>query len=259
VTVRRRAVWPSRLSTAAAASVETAAAKVARDDLPSIAPAGSKHPPARLDRKQPHQARLPPPPQHAIGPVQTVGMRPGLDESRAVPAPARPKVKVITVAPNPLYSEVWLDGTRVLKVDVGKTTFEVPWDREHLVEVRNDACCEPMPFRLGPESPKIDGDRLIARLVRKPAKLRVVLIPPPLTPAQMDYVVFPERPGATHTPFTQGEELWISFDATGEAGEPVPGKSLLVSVYLDGKKLPLRQRVDLKPGENKSLEIRLPE
>jgi hypothetical protein len=97
------------------------------------------------------------------------------------------------------------------------------------------------------------------RFIRKPAKLRVVLIPPPHTPPQMDYVVLPERPGATHTPFTQGEELLISFDATGEAGEPSPGKSLLVSVYLDGKKVPVRQRVDLKPGENKPLEIRLPE
>jgi len=59
--------------------------------------------------------------------------------------------------------------------------------------------------------------------------------------------------------YEQGEELLISFDATGEAGEPVLGKSSLVSVYLDGEKLPLRQRVDLKPGENKPLEIRLPD
>jgi tRNA A-37 threonylcarbamoyl transferase component Bud32 len=196
---------------------------------------------------------LPPP----TGPGQTVvGMRPGSDEPRTV---AKPKVKVMTVASNPIYSEVWLDGTLALKVDVGKTTFPVPWDREHLVEVRNDACCEPMSFRVGPESPKVNDDRLIAQLVRKPAKLRVVLTPPPHTPPQMDYVVLPAGPGATHTPFTQGEELLISFDATGEAGEPVMGKSLMVSVYLDGKMLPLKQRVDLKPGENKPVEIRLPE
>jgi tRNA A-37 threonylcarbamoyl transferase component Bud32 len=164
---------------------------------------------------------------------------------------SRPKVKVFTVAPNPLGAEVWLDGRKVLKVDIGRNTLEIPWDREHVVEVRNDSCCDPVEFRVGPDIPRQE-DRLIAQLPRKPAKLRVLLTPPPLTPPHMDYVTLPERPGSTHTPFTAGEELLISFDASGETR-----KVLLVSVWLEGKTVPVRKRVEISAGQNIPLEIPL--
>jgi hypothetical protein len=256
------ALGGKRVEKAKQAVVEKAKQAAAARD-PSKAgtptPAGGKRPP-RTDKKQPPktQARnapaTPSPRPIPSVPTAVATIRPDQDEARSpLPALARPKVKTFTVAPDPLGSEVWLDGRRVLKVDIGKRTFEVPWDREHLVEVRNDACCDPMPFRVGPDSPKVQDDRLIAPLLRKPAKLRVVLAPPPHVPVQMDYVVL-DRPGAAHTPFAPGEELFISFDATSKLG-----KSLLISVYLDGKTVPVRQKVDLKPGENKALEVRLPE
>jgi hypothetical protein len=193
---------------------------------------------------------LPKPPSTARTPsveaMRTEDTRPG--------GPQRGRVKTFTVAPIPLGSEVWLDGKKVFTVDIGRNTIDVPWDREHLVEVRNDSCCEPMPFRLGPDLPPQE-DRLVAPLRRKAARLRVKLTPAPLTPTHMDYVVLPERPGSTHTPFSANEELFISFDATGEVG-----KSLLVSVYRDGKDvLPIRKVVQIKPGQNISVEIPLVE
>jgi eukaryotic-like serine/threonine-protein kinase len=238
-----------------------AAAKEVAKTPPPPASAAVKHPAAGRPGKQlaaKTLGRAPPPlpprPTPSV-PTAVVAMRPGQEEPHSPTAAlARPKFKTFTVAPDPLYSEVWLDGKRVLKVDVGKTTFEVPWDREHLVEVRNDSCCELMPFRVGPDAPKYPDDLLIAQLERKPAKFKVTLTPPPHSPPQMDYVVLPERPGAAHTPFSPSESMLVSFDAASKLG-----KTLLISVYLDGQTVPVRQKVDLKPGVNKDVEIRLPE
>jgi eukaryotic-like serine/threonine-protein kinase len=184
--------------------------------------------------------------------TRSPSMRQG--DSRALAMADRPTIKTFALAPNPLGSEVWLDGKMVRKaVDLGRNTLDVPMDREHVIEFRNDTCCNPYVFHVGPNAPRILGDRLIGPMARKPARLRVTLDPPPLTQPDMDYVVLPAGPGATHVPFKTGEEVSIFFDSQGEMR-----KKLLVTVYLEGRKVPVTREVEIAPGQDKNVPVHIP-
>jgi hypothetical protein len=145
---------------------------------------------------------------------------------------------------------VYLDGEKQFAFDVGKDKLTVPWDRPHTIEFRGN-CCEPEQFEVGPGLPQPPGDRLVKVLTVKLGTLRV-LAAPARTDTHIIVTEVPESPAGLRAQLTPGEELPIPFDAKGELR-----KTLEVSVYVEGRALPVKKTVEIKPGQKKILEVPL--
>jgi tRNA A-37 threonylcarbamoyl transferase component Bud32 len=241
---------PAPIAVLGGPRVEQARAAAARPAATAPAAAGQARHTKKDPAPQPKVAGRPAPPKPPITrPVTSEAMH---QEDRS--AATKPKVKVYNLAPTPQYVDVYLDGQKAMTFDVGHSTLPVPLDgREHIVEFRND-CCDPYPIPVGPNRPHYAGDTLIARLKPKIARVRVTVTPIQSTPPQVEIVEQPETPTSTHLPGIVGEEYPIPFDANGSFR-----KELQISVYVDGRTVPARKTVEIRPGDSKKVEIQLGE
>jgi hypothetical protein len=241
--------------------------KVARQDIPAV-PAGTK-----LVQTHKAQGPTPAPSRSTSQPKQSNPATPAESEKKAsrggevqrremvretVPrpaaighsaSPAAPVKRTFTLAPSPKKVEVFLDGVKQFDLDIGRETIDIPWDRMHVLELRNDHCCQPWTAELGPDKPNAWGDnKIIALLERKLGALTVTVRPP--QPDAKIAVLEPDNPNAKLMSVRAGEEVMISFDPRGELR-----KSLEISVFV-GSRI-VKKVVDIGAGERMPVSIAL--
>jgi hypothetical protein len=154
----------------------------------------------------------------------------------------------------PANVSVWLDGVKQFDYDVDHRRLLVRWEGVHVVEFRNDECCEKFWTEIGPHktSKFVDGDRIIGVLARKPGFLTVKMPPVPAD-ALIEVRELDDSPRAMKpVPAKNGETVTIPFDATGELR-----KRVQVSVYLGDKTVKKSDVVVIAPGEKRSVSVPL--
>ena len=93
--------------------------------------------------------------------------------------------RTFTLGPTPQNVDVYLDGKRQFAYDPDHTTIAVPWNGDHVLELRSPSgCCFVERVEIGPNHP-LPPDAIIARRLKwRPAHL-LVTTEPALTTARV--------------------------------------------------------------------------
>jgi serine/threonine-protein kinase len=163
-----------------------------------------------------------------------------------------PPTITLTLGFTPARVEVWMDGTKAFDYGPQQNRIEIPWNKPHRLEFRNDSCCNRKEVVVGPQLFRPPGDHLFVNLDPKPARLAVTLDPP--------------LPGATLLIREVNESKAKPWRARAQAGEKIPvpfdagdemRKSLEVVVF-KGDKTTTNQ-VTITAGETRPVTIHVDE
>jgi len=163
-----------------------------------------------------------------------------------------PPTITLTLGFTPARVEVWMDGKKSFDYGPQQNRIEIPWNKPHRLEFRNDSCCNRKEVMVGPQLFRPPGDHLFVNLDPKPARLTVTLDPP--------------VPGATLLIREVNEAKAKPWRARAQAGEKIPvpfdageemRKSLEVVVF-KGDKTTTNQ-VTITAGETRPLTIHVDE
>jgi eukaryotic-like serine/threonine-protein kinase len=158
----------------------------------------------------------------------------------------------LTLGFTPARVEVWMDGKKAFDYGPEQNRIEIPWNKPHRLEFRNDSCCNRKEVVVGPQLFRPPGDHLFVNLDPKPARLAVTLEPP--------------VPGATFLIREVNESKAKPWRAHAQAGENIPvpfdagdemRKSLEVVVF-KGDKTTTKQ-VTITAGETRPVTIHVDE
>jgi tRNA A-37 threonylcarbamoyl transferase component Bud32 len=158
----------------------------------------------------------------------------------------------LTLGFTPSRVEVWMDGKKAFDYGPQQNRIEIPWDKPHRLEFRNDTCCNRKEVVVGPQLFRPPGDHLFVNLDPKPARLAVILDPP--------------VPGATLLIREVNESKIKPWRARAQAGEKIPvpfdagddmRKSLEVVVFRGDKTT--TNQVTITAGEMRPLTIHMDE
>jgi hypothetical protein len=158
----------------------------------------------------------------------------------------------LTLGFTPARVEVWMDGKKAFDYGPQQNRIEIPWNKAHRLEFRNDSCCNRKEVVVGPQLFRPPGDHLFVNLDPKPARLAVTLDPP--------------LPGATLLIREVNESKTKPWRARAQAGEKIPvpfdagdemRKSLEVVVF-KGDKTTTNQ-VTITAGETRPVTIHVDE
>jgi serine/threonine-protein kinase len=220
----------------AAVTVASAPTRPAAAPAPPVVPA---RPPAQ----QPTPA---PAPEHHAPPPHPARAR---AEARPATVAAHPvSMRTFTLGPTPQNVDVYLDGTRLFAYDPAHTTVSIPWNADHVLELRSPSgCCFVERVDIGPDHP-LPPDAIIARRLKwRPAHL-IVTTDPPAASARV-LVRDPNRQvgaSAAHP----GEEIDVPFFVDDE-----PSKD--VEVAVDAGDAFATEKVRVRAGQKLSHVVKL--
>jgi hypothetical protein len=173
------------------------------------------------------------------------------ESSRLAAAENQQRV-MLTLGPHPPKVEVWMDGQKRFDFGPQQDRIAVPWDGPHILEFRNDTCCNRKEVTVGPQAYRPPGDHLYVNLDPKPARLSVDLQPPRAEANILVREVNDGRATPWRTTVRQGEKVPVPFDAGDEMR-----KSLEVVVFLGDKTI--TERITITAGESRQVTMRLDE
>jgi tRNA A-37 threonylcarbamoyl transferase component Bud32 len=175
-------------------------------------------------------------------------------EARPVPAPVHAVAsRTFTLGPTPQNVDVYLDGTRLFAYGPTHTTVEVPWNSDHVLELRSPSnCCFVERVEVGPDHP-LPPDAIIARRLKwRPAHLVVTTDPPSSTARVLvsdpnrQVAASAARPGEEiDVPFFSDDDSSKEIDVAVDAGDAFATEKIRVRA---GQKL--THVVKLRPGAN---------
>ena len=136
------------------------------------------------------------------------------------PGPTRPgRARTFTLGPTPQNVDVYLDGKRQFAYDPDHTTIAVPWNVDHVLELRSPSgCCFVERVEIGPNHP-LPADAIIARRLKWRAAHLMVTTEPAVTTARV-LVTDPNRKVAP-TAGRPGEEIDVPFFADDDSSKEI--------------------------------------
>ncbi|HVY36419.1 MAG TPA: serine/threonine-protein kinase [Polyangia bacterium] len=167
----------------------------------------------------------------------------------AFAAPAAPvPTRTFTLGPTPQNVDVYLDGQRQFAYDPAHTSIAIPWNTDHVLELRSPSgCCFVERVEIGPDHP-LPPDAIIARRLKwRPA--RVVVTTEPSSPAARVLVRDPNRKLAT-TAARPGDEIDVPFFPDDELSKEV-------EVAVDAGDAFATDRVRVRAGQKLSHVVKL--
>jgi hypothetical protein len=247
------AIWRHAMRTRLAGSGERVVATLQTPGTSGLAAAGVPKEPAPTPkptaRPQTVLSHTPREPRKVAAPTERADPR---DEAAPGLAAAGPRQVELTLGPHPPKVEVWMDGQKRLDFGPRHDRIIVPWDGPHVLEFRNDNCCNRKQVTVGPQAYRPPGDHLYVNLDPKPARLSVTLQPPRSDANILLREVGDTRPSPWRTTVRPGEKVAVPFDAGDEMR-----KSLEVVVFLGEKTL--TERVNITAGETRQVTVRVDE
>ena len=168
-------------------------------------------------------------------------------------APAVPPARTFTLGPTPQNVDVYLDGQRQFAYDPAHTSITIPWNADHVLELRSPSgCCFVERVEIGPDHP-LPPDAIIARRLKwRPARV-VVTTEPPAAAARV-LVRDPNRKVAAAAA-RPGDEIDVPFFTDDEASKEVEisvdaGDSFVTDKIRVRAGQKLSHVVKLRPGAN---------
>jgi serine/threonine-protein kinase len=258
----RKAITEKKAVLAAAASGEAAHKKTM---APSSAPKPAEQPvalvrpvsPSRPTTLVPRPAREPKRHETATEkPAATTDEAPQANEaasdSPAEGAEATAPSITLSLGFNPARVEVWMDGKKAFDFGPQQNRIEIPWNKPHRLEFRNDSCCNRKEVLVGPQLYRPQGDHLFVSLDPKPARLLVTLDPPVPGATLLIREISESKAKPWRARAQAGEKIAVPFDAGDEMR-----KSLEVVVF-KGDKTTTNQ-VTITAGELRPVTIHVDE
>ena len=189
---------------------------------------------------------------HEVAPAEKAVARDEDTDDLAATDNLPPPNITLTLGFTPARVEVWMDGKKAFDYGPQQNRIEIPWNKPHRLEFRNDSCCNRKEVVVGPQLFRPPGDHLFVNLDPKPARLSVTLDPP--------------VPGATLLIREVNESKTKPWRARAQAGEKIPvpfdagdemRKSLELVVF-KGDKTTTKQ-VTITAGETRPVTIHVDE
>ncbi len=166
-------------------------------------------------------------------------------------SPGAPSI-TLTLGFTPARVEVWMDGKKAFDFGPQSNRIQIPWDRAHRLEFRNDSCCNRKEVVVRPQLYRPPGDHLFVNLDPKPARLVVTLDPPVSGATLLVREVNDGKAKTWHARAQPGEKIPVPFDAGDEMR-----KSLEVVVF-KGDKTTTNQ-VTITAGETRPVTVHVDE
>jgi hypothetical protein len=163
-----------------------------------------------------------------------------------------PPTITLTLGFTPARVEVWMDGKKAFDYGPQQNRIEIPWNKPHRLEFRNDSCCNRKEVVVGPQLFRPPGDHLFVTLDPKPARLTVTLEPAVPGATLLIREVSESKAKPWRARAQAGEKIPVPFDAGDEMR-----KSLEVVVF-KGDKTTTNQ-VTITAGETRPLTIHMDE
>jgi hypothetical protein len=158
----------------------------------------------------------------------------------------------LTLGFTPARVEVWMDGKKAFDFGPQQNHIDVPWNKPHRLEFRNDSCCNRKEVVVGPQLYRPPGDHLFVNLDPRPARLLVTLDPPVPGATLLIREVNEAKAKPWRARVQAGEKIPVPFDAGDEMR-----KSLEVVVF-KGDKTTTTQ-VTITAGETRPVTIHVDE
>jgi tRNA A-37 threonylcarbamoyl transferase component Bud32 len=189
---------------------------------------------------------IPPPQRHlsaVLHPARSRGEGHG-----AVAADPAGASRVFTLGPTPQNVDVYLDGKRQFSYAPDHTTIAVPWNVDHVLELRSPSgCCFVERVEIGPDHP-LPSDAIIARRLKwRPAHL-LVTTEPAVTTARV-LVSDPGRKVAA-TAGHPGEEIDVPFF-------PDDDSSKEIEIAVDAGEAFATEKIRVRAGERLTHVVKL--
>jgi len=145
-----------------------------------------------------------------------------------------------------------MDGKKAFDFGPQQNQIQIPWNRPHRLEFRNDSCCNRKEVVVGPELFRPPGDHLFVKLDPKPARLEVELEPSPGGASLLIREVNENKANPWHARAIPGERVLVPFDPADEMR-----KSLEVVVFKGDKTT--TSQVTITAGETRPVTIHVGE
>ncbi len=127
--------------------------------------------------------------------------------------------RTFTLGPTPQNVDVYLDGKRQFAYDPDHTTIAVPWNVDHVLELRSPSgCCFVERVEIGPNHP-LPADAIIARRLKWRAAHLVVTTEPAVTAARV--LVTDSNRKVAATAGRPGEEIDVPFFADDDSSKEI--------------------------------------
>jgi len=181
---------------------------------------------------------------HDDAPGKTAESAAGLHGDDSLPPPNI----TLTLGFTPARVEVWMDGKKAFDYGPQQNRIEIPWNKPHRLEFRNDSCCNRKEVVVGPQLFRPPGDHLFVNLDPKPARLAVTLDPPVPGATMLIREVNDSKNKPWRARAQANEKIPVPFDAGDEMR-----KSLEVVVF-KGDKTTTNQ-VTITAGETRLVTI----
>jgi tRNA A-37 threonylcarbamoyl transferase component Bud32 len=152
----------------------------------------------------------------------------------------------------PARVEVWMDGKKAFDYGPQQNHIQIPWNKPHHLEFRNDSCCNRKEVMVGPMLYRPPGDHLFVNLDPKPARVVVGLDPPSPGASLLIREINDTKAKPWRARAQTGEKILVPFDAGDEMR-----KSLEVVVF-KGDKTTTKQ-VTITAGETRPVTIHVDE
>jgi tRNA A-37 threonylcarbamoyl transferase component Bud32 len=166
------------------------------------------------------------------------------DDSAAIPT------ITLTLGFSPARVEVWMDGKKAFDFGPQQNRIEIPWNKAHRLEFRNDSCCNRKEVTVGPQVYRPPGDHLFVNLDPKPARLVVTLDPPISGATLLIREINDAKARLWRAPAQPGEKIPVPFDAGDEMR-----KSLEVVIFRGDQTI--TSQVTVAAGETRPITIHL--
>jgi serine/threonine-protein kinase len=158
----------------------------------------------------------------------------------------------LTLGFSPARVEVWMDGKKSFDFGPQQNRLEIPWNKAHRLEFRNDSCCNRKEVTVGPQVYRPPGDHLFVNLDPKPARLVVTLEPPSPGATLLIREVNDTKTKLWRAPALPGEKIPVPFDAGDEMR-----KSLEIVIFKGDKTI--TNPVTIAAGETRPITIHVDE
>ena len=155
----------------------------------------------------------------------------------------------LTLGFTPARVEVWMDGKKAFDFGPLQNRIQIPWNKPHRLEFRNDSCCNRKEVVVGPQLFRPPGDHLFVKLDPKPARLQVLLEPPIPGASLLVRELNDAKAKPWHARALPGEKVLVPFDPGDEMR-----KSLEVVVF-KGDKTTTNQVTTITAGETRPVTI----
>jgi serine/threonine-protein kinase len=260
----RKAITEKKAVLAAAASnltahpkplVQASEPKPAEQPVALVRPVSPSRPSTPVSRPTRESKRHEATEKAAIAADEAAPTREAREGAMALPAEgaeaAAPSI-TLSLGFNPARVEVWMDGKKEFDFGPQQNHIEIPWNKPHRLEFRNDSCCNRKEVLVGPQLYRPQGDHLFVSLDPKPARLLVTLDPPVPGATLLIREINESKAKLWRARAQAGEKITVPFDAGDEMR-----KSLEVMVF-KGDKTTTNQ-VTITAGETRPVTIHVDE